>query len=293
MDASEALLAAARTASTRGDYQTLQRVALELISWAQVNESTHSLAEGYRYLGGAMLYMQDARAAELAYHQALDIFEEIGDRHGAANVTISLVALAMDLNLDVVEARRLIDQALPLMREMNDPLRLAVALGNAAEVSRQEGAYDDAIAYAKESLEIFQSIGETARAAAQLTMVAHCFALKRDYAGAFRYMTAAYEAFCLDPNPKFLTVYFDVWFILAARLRQWELAAQLFGFMEEYRDVHRVPRLRGLFSWFAPSIEAVTLHLGDERLSQLRAKGSALSWADAHQLATTLTASAL
>jgi len=85
----------------------------------------------------------------------------------------------MDLELNLGEARWLIDEALSMARLTGDERLLGVVLGNLCEVRRYEGHYRRAIRSAREALAIMEATGDAPRAAWQLVTIAHCQFLQR------------------------------------------------------------------------------------------------------------------
>jgi tetratricopeptide (TPR) repeat protein len=203
---------------------------------------------------------------------------------------MNLGTIEVDIHLNSGAARRLYELAEPIIREMNDPMRLAIALGNLSEIYRLEGDYRRAMATGNESLQLFADIDDPARAAWQLANIALCQSLLRDVAAAFDSMSAAYDLIVRDPNPRWLAWHFDVWFIIAAKLQRWETAARLLGFVDRLRHEKNVPRLPGLLPWFSLPVESLGRALTDERLHDLMLEGEALSVADAQALGADLAA---
>lgn len=268
---------AGRAAWDRADYVELESAGRELVERGEVESDPAARAVGYRYLGVARIANNDEPGAKAALYLALQLFSELGDTVGAANVMLSLATLAVELRMDVSDAHGLCQEALELLRTAGVKDRVAVALGTIGEVYRQEGDYRRAMAVANEALAIFQDIGDHARAGWQLTNIAHLHVLRRDDERAFEFLKRAYEELCIAQNPRWFTIYFDVWFMFATRLERWEIAALIQGFLDKYRDEHHVPRLLGLFPWYAPSVERLHEHLPSARYDELNERGSGLS----------------
>lgn len=275
---------AGQAAWDRGDFEALETSARDLLARAEAEGDHAKLALGHRFLGAARLSFHDEATARSELYQAMQLFSEIGDHVGAANVMLSLGTLAMELNMDPHEAHGLYTEALALLRAHGNQQRIAVALGNLAEVYRQEGDYRRAMQHATESLTIFRELHDSSRAAWQLTLIAHLHALRRNDASAVEYLNQAYDALKSNQNPKWISTFFDVWFMLATRLERWEIAAMLEGFIEHYRDVNHIPRLLGLFPWFAPCVERLYESVPPVRIEELRTRGTKLSVEEAIEL---------
>lgn len=284
MSSLPALADAGQAAWDRGEFDLCERLARELIARASEQGDLAKVALGYRLVGAARVNFHDEKGAKDALYQALQLFSEIGDHVGAANVMLSLGTLAIELNMDVNEAHGLYEEALSLLRAHGDKSRIGVALGNLGEVYRQEGDYRRAMQAATESLAIFQELGDDARAGWQLTNIATLHVLRRNDEPAVTFLDRAYEALQRGGNTKWYAIYFDVWFMLATRLERWELAALLEGFMDHFRDEHHLSRLLGLIPWYAPCVERLYASIPPSRIDELRERGAHLSIEEAKEL---------
>jgi tetratricopeptide (TPR) repeat protein len=286
----DALFLAARRAYDANDWNTLERVARELIDLGRRTGEKRTQARALQNLGIALYHRSETDDARAAYEKSLELFREIDDRFAAAVVHMSLASVALDLRNDAIEARRRYTLALPVIRESGNVERLAQALGNLAEIARLEGDYDEAIAYAREALPLFEQIGDTNRVGWQHITIAQIHALRREYRSAIDELNVSFDALLRSQNPRWLATYFDVWFMLAVQLRQWELAAQLMGFLERYRDQHRLPRLAGQMSWYSVSVEQIARRLSAKLLRELRDAGAALTVDRAQELTRAINA---
>jgi tetratricopeptide (TPR) repeat protein len=240
-------------------------------------------------MGGAYFQRNDGDASVRAYHKALDLFNLLGKEGDAALVAASLGAIALDVHLDVGEARRLYDQAIPVIRKSGDKRRLAICLGNLGEIARLEGHATQALEHAAEAIELFRDLGEPAQLAWQLTNIGHYHALRRDYAAAAENLRSAYGELSKQPTPRWIAWYFDVWFILAAEFERWDVAASLLGFTDRYRDEHDAPRMQGMFPWFTLPVERLAKRSReDSTLYDVRAEGEHLTLSQAQALTETL-----
>jgi len=283
-DEARPLYDAATAAQTAADYLTLARLARKIIALCEGNGDKLGLAWGQYFAAAAQFQRNDGSGAARSYRQAEELFTELGDRMGMARCMLGLAAVALDINLDVAEARRLYDLAVPIVRESKDKRRLGIVLGNLGEICRMEGDYDRALRYAEEAVTIFREIGDSAYAGWQYTSMGHYHLLRREYAAAIESMHASYPELLKDPIPRWFAWYFDVWFIIAAALDRWELAARLLGFVNRYRDDHSTPRLQGTLPWLSRPIERLSEHIAEDRLSELFIEGESLSLEQARAL---------
>ena len=286
MSSDSALADAGAAAWKSGDYEALDSIAREMIARAEKGGSLHDLALGHRYLGVARIIFRDAPSADAALKRARELYEQAGDRLGVANVMMSQGTLAVELELDVAKARRLYDECVPIVREIGSKDRIAVALGNLGEIYRLEGDQKQALANAHESLEFFTELGDSSRAGWQLFNIALLHSLRHDEEGARSLLDRAYASLRIDGNPRWLAMYFDVWFISLVRSGRWETAATLMGFLEHYRDLHHVPRLQAMFPWYSQCVERLNLALSGDDLDVFASGGAALSVEQMQQVIT-------
>ncbi|MDP9018773.1 MAG: tetratricopeptide repeat protein [Candidatus Eremiobacteraeota bacterium] len=283
-DRVEELRTAAAAALFNADYRTMERLARELVEYAQATRSKRGLALGYHFIGNGRLQNGDGESAEIAYHKSLKLYEELGDAGAAAQVMMNLGIVAVEINLDVREARRLYDQALPIVRSLDDERRLALALGNFGEILRLEGDYDKALSLGRESYNLFIKSDSVLLASGQLVNIAHYHSLRREYAIAMETLNQAYEVINREQNPHWLAGYFDVWFIIATELNAAKVAALLLGFVDHFRDQKKVPRLQGMLPWASTCMDRLRKRLTDQRFAELRADGAKLTPVEAQAL---------
>ena len=281
----EQIQADALAALNAADWRLGERLGRELIEAANKSGDLLAKGMGFTYVGNARLLSGDGPGAETAYAQAIKLYKKIGDEVRVAQVMMNLGIIAVEINLDVREGRRLYDLALPVVRAAGDKGRVALGLGNVAEIWRMEGDYDRAMACALESAELFDEIRQTERAAWQRINIAHLYSLRREYAAAWDCMRAASEELKRNHIAHWQAFYFDVWLIIAADVGALESAARMLGFSDEFRHQKSVPRLQGILPWFVPTIEKLKKKLGEERLAELRASGALLTMDEADALA--------
>lgn len=288
-ESSEELIARALQAQDSGDFELLDQISRELLTRMAETSDQHGLAMAYRFFGNARHYFSDARGAEVAYERSLEIAQTAGDEVEAALAMIGLGNMALEQHNNVAEGRRLHELAEPIIRANGDPRRLGILTGNLGEIARVEGDFERGLAYARESLALFQSIGDQPRSAWQFINIALIYAQRREYSQAFDHLERAWETLAKGFNAYWMAMYFDAFFMLAVTLKQWETAAKIMGFTEMYRDRHHVPRLLGLMSaWYPRAVERLVQYPDQERLFSLRLLGSALSETEAHALGSSI-----
>jgi tetratricopeptide (TPR) repeat protein len=197
---------------------------------------------------------------------------------------LGIAAVALDHNVDVAEARRIYDIAVPIVRELGDKDRLGIVLGNSGEIARMEGDYKKALKLASEAVKLFTEAQDHASVGWQYTSMAHYYLLQRSYADAVASMRKSWPELQQEPIPLWFAWHFDVWFIILAALNRWDIAAKILGFVNKYRDDHNTPRRQGIYPWFTRPVERLSEHLGHDRAHELLIEGESLSLEQAHEL---------
>ena len=281
------LHAAAVAARNAGDFSALFDFARELKELGESTDDAVTEGWGHYFDGVRRMQYNDADGAEIELKHARNLFEDAGERFDAARVTASLAALAMDIRLAASEARRLLDNALPIIGESGDLHLFAVALGNFAELLRAEGDYRRALQCCSDAAGIFTELDDAPRAGWQFANVALCYALLRDFTPAFEAIDRAYQFLQQDLNPRWIAWHLDVCFVMVAKLLLWEEAAKLLGLVDLFRDEVDLTRPLAMIPWFSEAIERVTRAIPKDRLDELLQEGEKLSLEGAHLLVMT------
>ena len=281
----EELRAATREAQLRADFATVERLAHELASRCSALGDSIGQGDAYAYLGGALVARNEGRGARAAYLRARELYESAHDLLGVARALNGLAHIALDIDLNLNEARRFLDESLPIARASGDRRLVGMILGNLCEAQRFEGDYGRAIRSATEALKVLDSIGDAPRAAWQLVNIAHCQFLRRERHEAVSTMRKAYEYLTrASYDARMVAWYFEVWFIIAAGYGQWRTAALILGFVNQLRADKGLVRLQVLLPWLSGPTEELWRQLSGETVAQLFAEGAALSMEEAEAL---------
>jgi tetratricopeptide (TPR) repeat protein len=282
---------AAVCAQAASDYRALRQLSRDIAEVGEASGDRRIVAWGDYFAGIALITNNEGAAANRALRRALGFFREHGDRVLAARTMMNLAMIEIDINLNASEARRLYEEAAPAIREEGDLKRLGILLGNLGEICRLEGDYDAALRHGHESERLFREIGDASMVVWQLVDIAHYQLLRRDYGSAIAGMRAAFEPLSRELNPRFVSLYFDVWMIVAAKLEHWDVAARLLGFVDRLRSDQNVPRLQGLLPWLSAPTERLASVMPQDRMHELFLEGEALSAESAYALTQAIAAS--
>ena len=288
-DEADRLIAETRACHDQSNFPRLLEIAEQLIAYHGERSDRLGLAEAYRHRGTALHYLQDPAGAEEAYARSLDFAQRAGDAFLVAAVQVSLGNLAIEHHSDIAAGRTYHRLAEPVLRAKGDPRLLGILLGNLSEMDRVEGLYDDALRNAHEALDLFSGIADDTRAAWQSINLALIHLFRRDPRSTTADLAHARARLERTPNNYWTAMFFDVATMYAMQLSEFDHAAQFFGFVERWRDEHRVPRLYGLMSgWYPPVVERLVEAMDPQELDRFRGIGASLSLPAAHRLAAEL-----
>jgi tetratricopeptide (TPR) repeat protein len=286
----EALRAQAEAAYAAIDFARMRAIGQQMLAAGKPSGNAEQIAYGKLYVGWANIHLQAGQGSKAALTSALDFFRATGRKLESAQTLTCLASIAIDVDVDAAESRRLFEEAWPLVQEVGTKQQAAALRGNLGEVCRLEGDLKTATECAHEALEMWRALDEPMRAAWQLTNIAHNELLSRRYASAIRSLELACDELTRAPNPLCVTWCFDVWIILAVKLEQFELAARLLGFVEGLRTGDGLYRQQGMLPYLSEPIERLSRTLSHEEMEAFTLAGERLSFFDARDLALTLHA---
>ncbi|GAC1356820.1 MAG: hypothetical protein NVSMB31_17360 [Vulcanimicrobiaceae bacterium] len=286
----DALLEATRNAYERGDAAVLQHYANRLLEMAQVLSDPLRIAQANNYLGTAAVYQGDADLAEAHFERAIEGYRSLGNNHGIVSVLIGKGVVYGDYFLDYDQARQLFEEALSIGEAAGEERLVAFAHANLGELRRSTGDYLGALHAAEESLRLFQQLGDAALVASQFTNIAHYRALRAEFRLAIAALHQAHEELKPQKRSPEVATYFEIWFFVAVELSRYEDAARLLGFLETFRDEHKIPRLPSMMAWFVPRMERLEQRLGYEAMARFRRAGERLTLDQADAITDSITA---
>jgi tetratricopeptide (TPR) repeat protein len=286
----DALRVAAEEAYAAIDFARMREIGVAMLSLGERSGDPEHIAYGHLYVGWANIHLQAGEGAKAALHSALAFFRSGNRKLEIAQALTCLASIAIDVDVDAAESRRLFEEAWPLVQEVGTKEQAAALRGNLGEVCRLEGDLKSATQCAHESLEMWRALDDPMRAAWQLTNIAHNEILSRRYSSAIRSLDLACDELTRAPNPLCVTWCFDVWIILAVKLEQLEIAARLLGFVEWLRMDDGLYRQQGMLPYLSEPIERLARAFSYEEMQTFTRDGERLSFFDAREIALGLHA---
>ena len=284
-----ALKEAALRAQRAADWRKLNHVGRAMVLTGESSADDQRLGLGHYYLGLSHFLRGDGSGARKAFLTAQRQALAANDRPLLLLAKLGQAAIAGEIDVDFEALLALSEEALALARELGDEKSTATALGNLAEAYHLGGDTARALRYANEAAAIFLRLERWSSAGAQYATIAHVNVLRFEFARAFEALRTSWTYLSRENVALHVAWYFQVWFLVAAALRQWEATAQLYGFLTHYRDVNDAPRMQGMLPWLSEPIERQYRELGRERALELAAEGEALTVEQAQALVERLS----
>ena len=158
----------------RSLHQESLAVALELDDKRQIASSLKDGANMPDQEGGRL----SQRRASLL--KALELFREVGDLCGEADVLYNLGGMASNAG-DLDEAVPRLEESLAISRELDNPLGVAAALTMLADAALERGGLERARVLAEESLQLTRKLGHPGRESLALAMLGDVARLEGEY----------------------------------------------------------------------------------------------------------------
>ena len=225
-----------------------------------------------------------AKKPKALYRRALEGYREVDDRRGIAVALLNLGSLEADLRADFAAARVRFEESLAVFRELGISINMAMTLANLGEVCAHEGDFQSALVYANESLKVSQRLGNESMGAWQLTNIAVYRIERGEYELAAGALRTAYEKLSVQHHVEFIANYCDALSLLLWKLGRIEDAAQVLGFVAEYRKREHVPRLATSLSMFTGCADAVSAALDPALYENLMRQGALLTFGEIDHL---------
>lgn len=268
------LYSVAIAAQNDGDYYALREYASELLALAEDIEDHGKLGRACDALGTAERQLGNAKAAQQWYASALAHYRVAGDRRSVGAVLLSLGMTVADVLLDFPTARTYFLEALQIFRELDLLPDIGVALAYLGDISGQIGDYETALAYASESLSVFERLRNPCAQAWQLVSIGHYRIERQEWERAAGALRSAHAILQEHPHREYAALLLEVGLYLAGDLRRDELAARTAGYLHTYRDREAVPRLPSAQRHYDGRVQRARRRLGTPAFEAAYASGT-------------------
>jgi len=184
------LNAAASMAGLGGDAATGREWATEALALNRKLGDKRGTAESQLWLGWAIANEGNWARAQPLVDESVKLFRGLGDANKTLMATVILAMTHSELG-DWERARALHEENLWLARELRNAQIEASTLGELASCAVAEGRLDDAVSLARESLRIYNDLGDPHGVAIELRRCAGALALKDEVVTAARLISSA------------------------------------------------------------------------------------------------------
>jgi predicted ATPase/transcriptional regulator with XRE-family HTH domain len=255
------------------------------LALSQPSSACRSRAYALRQAGQIARVQSDFRAANDYFGRALDLYALLDDR---AETTETLYRLAGSLRIEgrYAAARRCLEQAMPLARDLANPLLLRRCLLNLGALATNEGELEAAGPLLAEALEIARDVGELSGQVETLCYLGIVATHTGNHAAAQSHLQAALEVNERVGNLDHDATLFDAAAGLAGARGEYERALRLVGAADALLDsigTQQLPPIRKFRRelW----LDSAERALGSDRASQAQMEGRAMPVHDARAYA--------
>lgn len=236
-------------------------------------------------LGSVALRKGERAKARKLYLTARGLLLEHPDQEAMVGLLNNLGALAVD-DGEISEALGWLEEAMTLLHPDADPALAATVLYNAGWAAWHDGQAERSFDLLQRSLEASRSVGALLREAGALNTLALLEIARGDLVAAERASSEALRLRSQLGDRFGLTFSFDARALLAARLGNFERAAQLLGAVDALRAQLNAPLGKGWAGAVAEARELAAEALGDATFRSAFTRGEALTLEAALELAT-------
>jgi len=225
-----ALNALAQLLGQQSDYAGAQRHLEEAESLARALNDQAGLAETLRLAAWAANDRHDQAAAIALLHQALAIFQAVGDKPHAADILTSLAHFAvLTPEADKAQTHRWLEESLRVFREIGDLPGRIFALHQQGLLAVFEEAYAEAARHYDEALGLARALGQRPEIAWGLALLGEAYWLMGDLERADVCWQEAYQQFFALGSREAIAITQHHLGQVARRRGQWERAIALYS----------------------------------------------------------------
>lgn len=221
--------ALAQLLGQQSDYAEAQRHLEKAESLARTLHDQAGLGEALRLAAWAANDRHDQATAVALFHQALAIFQDLGDRLHAADVMTSLAHFGVLLpESDRTQIQRWLEESLLVFREMGDLPGRIFALHQQGLLAVTDQTYADAVRYYHEALTLARDLNQKPEIAWGLSLLGEAYWLMGDMERANACWQEAYQQFRVLGNREAIAITQHHLGQVARRQGQWEQATALY-----------------------------------------------------------------
>jgi predicted ATPase/DNA-binding XRE family transcriptional regulator len=211
------------------------------------------------------------------YQQSLALDQASGDQVGILHNLNAMGTTSQELG-EYAAARAHLMEGLAISRKLNDEQTIAMILGNLGNVALPEGKLDDARDFYEEGLALARRVESRTFTAMNLFGLGTLSVLAGDDAGAGPRLREALTLWHGLGNKRLMIRTLDVFALLFSRHGQAEVAMNLLGFAEKWRENALLPPRSPAFKpFYKQALDLVRAHLDENALAEAWEKGRSLA----------------
>ncbi len=176
-----ALTGAGSIAYQQCDYPAAREFYREALDIYRQLGDQHGIANIALSLGDVETSIGDYDAAELLFQQGAQLMQELGDKNGFAHALDFLAWCRLRGQGDYAQAAVWFQQALVLFRQVSNMSGSGLALSGLGEIALRQGKFEQAAQLLEQSLKLRQQLGQRWGIAATLGSMAWVAQLQRDF----------------------------------------------------------------------------------------------------------------
>ncbi len=267
-------------AHIRGEYPDALAMYTEALELAERAGNAQLMARCLSGLGRLALHQDDLALATEYYTESMARFTQIGDLRRATLILGNLGVVALNrAEYDLARAR--FAEHLGNARKLGDRKLIGGALTNLGMVAYNTGELDRAAQLHAEALALADQVGDRRLAAVALTNLGLVALARKDYPVARRHLLRSLDLTEAVGERRAVAETLEELAVLDAAAGEMERAAVMFGASQALRTVIGAPVPAPDLARINDAVTAAAAALGAERFAAARARGAALSAAQA------------
>ncbi len=246
------------------------------------------LARTRNLLALACSYAGRYEQAEALYESATTMARETGDRWLEAALLNNYAALLVNWKGDIETAESLFTHSLQIARELANAYTVGVIVGDWSQAVACASDYERASALAREALDTFRPLGDRFRIAEQLIRYGHYRVWANDSLEARSALHEAIDVLRVAPHPREIVRCAEACADVALALSDFERAAMLWGFSDEWRTSKHLERPKPMRERLEASLASARAALGSRAFAAALESGRAFTSERALDVARTV-----
>ena len=279
--AAKILLYVAFVANYESDYMAGSAAAQEALDAYEVVGDRAGAAQSRNALGIAAMYTGRYDLAEHLFGATLRVYRELGDERGVAVALHNLGEIASECRFDFVTAEQRYEESLAIFRQLGHTMNVGSTLGVLAELRAHRGDIAGARTLGLEALATYRQLDNQPLIAEELTRLGRLELSTGNVREAGSLLAGAVDHLRMSFHARLVARCFEALASLNVAKEAHDRAARMLGFTQQLRDTYNLPRLPAWEREYASIERAVIGGLTIEKYGAEFALGRSFSMVDA------------